>query len=203
MHNPQNASPPRTGTSIGSVSIEVAPRRIILLRSISVLLSIITAFAICSGQTKKRSAIQWNRSDCTSPLMLPDGFYDLSQFGKGQYRIDGKMSVGHFNNIYIIFQANAALNPEVVSGPTESTFMVKGRKVMWRSYKTVVEGRSVIRKEALMSNILPHEKAGNSSDYIWIRMDADSQQILDQLTPAVEEILRDCAEGKAEAVINR
>jgi DNA-binding NarL/FixJ family response regulator len=61
----------------------------------------------------------------------------------------------------------------------------------------------VIRKEAVMPNILPREKAGNSSDYIWIRIDADSQQILDQLTPAAEEILRDCAEGKAEAVISR
>jgi len=196
MHNPQNASPPRTRTSIGSVGIEVAPRRIILLRLISVFLTVTTAFAICSGQTKKRSAIQWNRSDCTSALMLPDGFYDLSQFGKGQYRIDGKMSVGHFNNIYIIFQANGVLDPEIVSGATESTFMVKDRKVMWRGYKTVVEGRAVIRKEAVMPNILPHEKAGNSSDYIWIRMDADSQQILDQLTTAAEEILRDCAEGK-------
>ena len=135
--------------------------------------------------------------------MLPDGFYDLSQFGKGQYRIDGKMSVGHFNNIYMIFQANGSLNPEVMSGATESTFIVKDRKVMWRCYKTVVEGRVVIRKEAVMPNILPREKAGNSSDYIWIRMDADSQQILDQLTPAAEEILRDCAEGKAEAVISR
>src|SRR2546430_16550459 len=146
MHNPQNANPPRTRTSIGSVGIEVAPRHIILLRLISIFLSVTTVFAICSGQTKKRSAIQWNRSDCTSPLMLPDGFYDLSQFGKGQYRIDGKMSVGHFNNIYVIFQANAALNPEVVSGATESTFIVKDRKVMWRSYRTVVEGRSEERR---------------------------------------------------------
>jgi hypothetical protein len=203
MQNPRNASPPRTRTSIGSVGIEVAPKCIILLRLISIFLSVTVAFAICSGQTKKRSAIQWNRSDCTSPLMLPDGFYDLSQFGKGQYRIDGKMSLGHFNNIYIIFQANGVLDPEIVSGATESTFMVKDRKVMWRSYKTVVEGRAIVRKEALMPNILPHEKAGSSSDYIWIRMDADSQQTLDQLTPAAEEILRDCAEGNAEAVISR
>jgi hypothetical protein len=48
--------------------------------------------------------------------MLPDGFYDLSQFGKGQYRIDGKMSVGHFDNIYIIFQANGVRDPGIVSG---------------------------------------------------------------------------------------
>src|SRR5207302_9778485 len=142
---PQNDSLPRKEMSIGSIGIEVAPKRIILLRLISIFLSLTAAFAICSGQTKKRSAIQWNRSDCTSPVMLSDGFYDLSQFGKGQYRIDGKMSVGHFNNIYVIFQANAALNPEVVSGATESTFMVKDRKVMWRSYRTVVEGRAVIR----------------------------------------------------------
>src|SRR5438105_15872849 len=162
MHNPQNASPPRTGTSIGSVGIEVAPKRIILLRLISIFLSLTAAFAICSGQTKKRSAIQWNRSDCTSPVMLSDGFYDLSQFGKGQYRIDGKMSVGHFNNIYIIFQANGVLDPEIVSRVTESTFMVKDRKVMWRSYKTVVEGRAVIREAAVMPNILHPQKAGNS-----------------------------------------
>jgi len=45
-----------------------------------------------------------------------------------------------------------------------------------------------------MPNILPHEKQGNGSDYIWIRVDADSQQFLDQLTPAAEEILRDLAQ---------
>ena len=173
--------------------------RIMSVRSISLLLSMVAIVVVCHGQTKKRSAIQWKPSDCTTPLMLPDDLYDLSQFGKGQYRIDGKMSGGHFNNIYVIFQASSALKPEVVAGATESTFMVKDTKVTWRSYKSVVEGRPVIRKEAVMPNILPHENRGNSSDYIWIRMDADSQQILDQLTPAAEEILRDCAEGRAGA----
>jgi len=157
-------------------------------------IALLVAFAICQGQTRKRSAIQWKPADCTTPLMLPDGFYDLSQFGKGQYRIDGKMSAGHFNCIYFIFQPGGALNPETVAGATESSFVVKDTKVTWRSYKTIVEGRPVIRKEAVMPNILPHEKQGNSSDYIWIRVDADSQQILDQLTPAAEEILRDLAQ---------
>src|SRR5207248_9976221 len=124
-------------------------------RSIRMFLSVVVACTICYGQTKKRSAIQWKPSDCTSPLMLPERLYDLSQFGKGQYRIDGKMSLGHFNNIYIIFQANGVLDPDIVSGATESTFTVKDRQVMWRSYKTVVEGRAVIRKEAVMPNILP------------------------------------------------
>jgi hypothetical protein len=169
------------------------------VRSISVLLNVVAIIVVCQAQTKKRSAIQWKRSDCTTPLMLPSDLYDLSQFGKGQYRIDGKMSGGHFNNIYIIFQPSSALNPELVAGATESTFMVKDTKVTWRSYNTVVESRPVIRKEALMPNILPHEKQGNGSDYIWIRMDAISQQVLDQLTPAAEEILRDCAAGTAAA----
>jgi hypothetical protein len=159
-------------------------------------LSVVVAFAVCYGQFKKRSAIQWKPADCTSPLMLPEDLYDLSQFGKGQYRIDGKMSAGHFNCIYFIFQPGAALNPETAAGATESSFVVKDAKVTWRSYKTIVEGRAVIRKEAVMPNILPHEKQGNGSDYIWILVDADSQPILDQLTPAAEEILRDCAGQK-------
>ena len=166
-----------------------------VIRSMSVLLAVFAAFAICQGQTKKRSPIQWKPADCTTALMLPDGFYDLSQFGKGQYRIDGKMSAGHFNCIYFIFQPGAALNPEAVAGATESSFAVKDTKVSWRSYKTIVESRPVIRKETVMPNILPHEKQGDGSDYIWIRVDADSQQILDQLTPAAEEILRDLAKG--------
>jgi hypothetical protein len=156
-------------------------------------IALLVAFAVGYGQTKKRSAIQWKAADCTTPLMLPEGLYDLSQFGKGQYRIDGKMSAGHFNCIYFIFQPSAALNPEAVAGATESSFVVKDTKVTWHSYQTVVEGRPVIRKEAIMPNLLPHEKQGNGSDFIWIRVDADSQPILDQLTPAAEEILRDCA----------
>ena len=164
-------------------------------KGLFLVIALLVAFAVCRGQTKKRSVIQWKASDCTSPLMLPEGLYDLSQFGKGQYRLDGKMSAGHFNCIYFIFQPSA-LNPEAVAGAIESSFVVKDTKVTWRSYKTIVEGRPVIRKEAVMPNILPHEKRDIRSDYIWIRMDADSQQFLDQLTPAAEEILRDCAEQK-------
>jgi hypothetical protein len=166
------------------------------VRSISALLALLVPIGVCHGQSKKRSAIQWKSTDCTSPLMLLEGFYDLSQFGKGQYRVDGKSSAGHFNCIYFIFQPSVALNPEVVSGATETSFKVKDTEVTWRSYKTVVEGRPIIRRETVMPNVLPHEKRDNSSDYIWIRMDADSQQILDELTPAAEEILRDCAQSE-------
>lgn len=126
--------------------------------------------------------------------MLPEQHYDVSQFGKGKYRIDsGLVSEGHFNNIYIIFQETNSLNPPLVADAHESTFTVKTQKITWRSYKTVVEGRPAIRKEALMPNILPHNKQGKDSDYIWLRMDADSQEILDQLTPIAEGVIQDAA----------
>ena len=103
------------------------------------------------------------------------------------------MSEGHFNCVYIIFQATNSLDPASVTGASESTFAVKTQKVIWRSYKTVVEGRSVIRKEGLMPNILPHEKRGTDSDYIWLRIDADSQKILDRLAPVAESVIQDAS----------
>jgi hypothetical protein len=156
---------------------------------------VIIPMATTSAQTdtKRPSFIQWKPFDCSKPLMLPKGQYDASQFGKGKYRIDNSMSVGHFNNIYIIFQASGSLSPVAVPGATESTSTVKNQTVTWRSYKTVIEGRPVIRKEALLPNILPHQKQGSDSDYIWIRIDGDSQQILDLLTPVAEGILQDAA----------
>ena len=45
-----------------------------------------------------------------------------------------------------------------------------------------------------MPNILPHQKQGNDSDFIWLRIDADSQEILDRLTPDAEGVIQDAAE---------
>jgi hypothetical protein len=162
-------------------------------RVLCLLVFVVVVAATVKADEKKPSMIQWKAYDCSSPLLLPANHFDVSQFGKGKYRIDGGMSMGHFNNIYIIFQATNSLAPATVAGTVESTFTVKTQTVTWRSFKTVVEGRSVTRKEALMPNILPHEKRGSDSDYIWIRIDADSQQILDQLTPIAEGVIRDAA----------
>ena len=157
------------------------------------LLGIVPLRAADPADSKRPSSIQWKPCDCSSPLMLPKGQYDASQFGKGMYRIDNIESHGHFNCIYIIFQSGNSLEPAAVPGAVESAFTIKGQKVVWRSYKTTVEGQPVIRKEALMPNILPHQKQGAGSDYVWIRMDADSQQILDKLTPIAEGMIRDAA----------
>ena len=124
--------------------------------------------------------------------MLPEHFL-ASKYGKGKYRIDGTMSEGHFNCIYIIFQASGSLEPTSVSDAGKSTFTIRGQEVTWRSYETVVEGRSVILKEALVPNILPHQEQGNDSDYIWLRIDGTNQEISDQLTPIAENILQDAA----------
>jgi hypothetical protein len=63
--------------------IDMARLLAMFIRPISVLLAVLVAFAICQGQTKKRSAIQWKPPGCTTPLMLPEGLYHLYQFGKG------------------------------------------------------------------------------------------------------------------------
>jgi hypothetical protein len=158
------------------------------------ILTLVVTIGIAQAAGKKPAAIQWKPYDCSSPLMLPEHEFDVSQFGKGKYRIDGEKSQGHFNCIYIIFQRTNSLEPAAVPDAGESLFTVKGQKVKWRAYRTTVEGRSVIRKEAMMPNILPHQKQGNDSDYIWLRIDADSQAILDRLTPDAEGVIQDAAE---------
>jgi hypothetical protein len=164
------------------------------MKSIICILTFLATIGTAHAAGKKPSLIQWKPDDCSSLLMLPEHEFDVSQFGKGKYRIDGEMSEGHFNCIYIIFQRTNSLDPAFVTDARESSFTVKGQKVTWRSYRTTVEGRSVIRKEALMPNILPHHKQGDDSDYIWLRIDADSQEILDRLTPDAEGVIKDAAE---------
>lgn len=172
-----------------------------LLRKSSLcILTLVATIGIAHAADKKPSTIQWKPYDCTSSLMLPERGFDVSQFGKGKYRIDSfEMSRGHFNCIYIIFQKTNTLDPVQVQDARESSFTVKGQKVTWRAYKTTVEGRSVIRKEALIPNILPRQKQGDDSDYIWLRIDADSQEILDRLTPDAEGVIQDAAEPVGSA----
>jgi len=158
------------------------------------LLALLLAIASSNAASKKLATIQWNARDCSSPLLLPEQQFEVSQFGRGKYRVDGGMSQGHFDCVYIIFQATNSLDPASVSGAIESTFTVKSKKVTWRSFKTVIEGRSVIRKETLLPNILPHKKEGNGSDFIWVRIDSFSQPILDKLTPVAESLLQDAAQ---------
>ena len=163
------------------------------MKAIFLTFVLIASVALAQEVGKKQAMIQWKPYDCSNPLMFPEEQFECSMFGKGKYRIDGGMSQSHFNCIYIIFQASGALDPAAVPDAQESTFMLKDQTITWRTFKTVVEGRSVIRKEALLLNILPHEKKDNDSEFIWIRIDGDSQTILDQLTPVVESILRDAA----------
>jgi hypothetical protein len=157
------------------------------------LIAVMLAVAAAEADSKKPATIQWKPEDCSNALLLPENRFEVSQYGKGKYRVDGGMSEGHFNCIYVTFQATNSLAPASVSGARETTFTIKQQPVTWRSYQTVVEGRSVIRKEALLPNLLPHEKRGSGSDFIWIRIDADSERMLEQLTPVAEGILRDAS----------
>ncbi len=162
------------------------------MKTIFFIFTLLLAITAFGAGTKKASDIAWNSDECSNPLLLPEHFY-VSKYGKGKYRVDGMMSQGHFNCIYISFQASDSLDSASVADARNSTFTLKGKEVTWRTYKTVVEGRSVIRKEALIPNILPRQKQGNDSDYIWLRIDVTSPEILDQLTPIAEATLNDAA----------
>lgn len=164
------------------------------MKSILCLLLLVATTATVRAEPGKPSFIQWKPCDCSSQLILPEQDYGVSQFDKGKYRIDSfPVSKGRFNCIYIIFQAADSLDPASVTGAQKSTFVVKSKKFVWRSCKTEVEGRSVLRKEALIPNILPRQRQDENSDYIRLRIDADSQEILDRLTPVAEAVIRDAA----------
>jgi hypothetical protein len=61
----------------------------------------------------------------------------------------------------------------------------------WGVYKTIVEGQPILRKEAIMPNFLPRKRQGNSADYISVRIDAGSQEAMDQHTPVAGGVIRD------------
>ncbi|KKL68486.1 hypothetical protein LCGC14_2124510 [marine sediment metagenome] len=141
----------------------------------------------------REAYIQWKPLDCTEKLMLPAKIYSVSQFGRGKYRIDTRYAYGHFNNIYMIFQPEDTLDPVTVDNSEKSPFTLKGETYHWRSFRTKVEGISVIRKEIVIPNILPHQHEGSKSHYIWLRMDSYNAEINDILTPVVEAIIQNAA----------
>lgn len=144
------------------------------------------------GYEKRDAFIQWKAIDCSSKLVIPKEHYAVSQFGRGKYRIDNsEISRGHFNNIYIIFQSNNKFEFNPQKEGSISAFELKGKIYHWRSYEKTIEGRQVIRKEIMLPNILPHEKEGAKSNYIWIRMDSFKKKYNDMLTPVAEQIVLD------------
>ena len=143
-------------------------------------------------QPKQPFAIQWASGEATKPLLLPPG-YSVSKYGRGQYRVDGPRSYGRVDAIHILFQAARSLNPASVPSTQERPFATKRIKGTWRSYRTSVEGRQVTRREVLLPNPLPRAKKGDEADFIWMRIDATSPEILNALTPIAEAILEDAS----------
>jgi len=135
------------------------------------------------------SGCSWAPSECSNPLMLPSGYHACTD-GPGKYRVmrDGDES---FGGIFISFQAKGTMDPETVSGSREAPMKIKGRQFYWRVYNTEADGKPIIRKEVLMLNFLPRNKAGNQADYIWVRVDAPTQQGINTLAPVAHGIIRD------------
>ncbi len=148
---------------------------------------------------KRPASIQWKSPDVACKLIIPKEHYEMSQFGKGKYRIDNfQISRGHFNNIYIIFQNTKNLEHEPIAPVQKKEFLLNKQPYLWRTYKTIIEGKEVTRRETILPNILPHDTEKSESNFIWIRMDVYKENYLDILTPVAEQIISDALPNKCQ-----
>jgi hypothetical protein len=129
--------------------------------------------------------------ECNNPLRVPAG-YSVTSYGKGDYSVT-RTGDRPFGSIAITFQAKGTMDPETVPGAREVPMKIKGRQFYWRVYNTEADGKPIIRKEVLMPNFLPRNKAGNEADYIWLRVEAPTQQGINTLAPVAHGIIRDGA----------
>jgi hypothetical protein len=140
-----------------------------------------------TGGDKMAAICSWDPGECSHPLMVPAGYHAWEN-GAGKYHVAQDQARG---SIAITFQAKGTLDPERVPGARESPFRIRGRQFDWRVYKTEADGKPIIRKEIVIPNILPRDRAGDEADYIWVRIDAATQDGIDALTPVAGGIIRD------------
>jgi hypothetical protein len=143
---------------------------------------------------KEPSVIQWDSSECMNPLMLP-GNYEAIADGNGKYEIrcltgPGPGTPGH-NIIHISFQPSRLLEPAPESVLRRPPLIIGGRQMAWSVYRADSDGAPIIRKELIVPNFLPRQPRGNAADYLCVRIDADSQEMINKLTPVAGDILRD------------
>jgi hypothetical protein len=143
--------------------------------------------------SKKPSSIGWQAGECANRLMLP-GNYEASADGNGGYEIrcvSGPGSDDRHNVIRISFQSSDTINAAPVAWLRSSPLTIEGTQASWGIYRTVADGRPVIRKEVILPNFLPRHAEGHGADYIRVSIDAGSQEMIDKLTPVAGGILRD------------
>ena len=150
-------------------------------------------FSNATGPSEKPAGITWQASECTAPLKLPEG-YMVSTDGNGTYQIASSRSSSSTDKIVIDFQSSDVLHPDPFQYLRQMPLKIKGFKATWGIYKTTDNGQSIIRKEVIMPNFLPRQRQGTGADYISVRIDANSQDGIDQLTPVAGDIIRNAAQ---------
>ena len=146
-----------------------------------------------AAEGKYQSQVQWSEQECSNPLYLPYG-YLITVDDIGKYRVfqEGSAPDDHQANcIHITFTSNGTLDPAPILGARTMPFKIKGQQFQWRVFKTQVSGKPVIRKEMVIPNILRPTKQDKDSRFIHVQIDAETQMVIDTLTPVAGGILRD------------
>jgi hypothetical protein len=109
-------------------------------------------------------------------LVLP-GYYSLSKFGRGLYRIDSlEYSRGPLNCIFLTFTAE----------PPQG--MTPGSAIDWKTTKAEVNGAEVTTLTTVLANPFPRE-AGAEGDVLTVRIDALNEEIAAKLRSIADGFL--------------
>jgi hypothetical protein len=108
--------------------------------------------------------------------VLP-GYYSLSKFGRGLYRIDSlEYSRGPLNCIFLTFTAE----------PPQG--MTLGSAIDWKTTKAEVNGAEVVSLTTVLANPFPREP-GAEGDVLTVRIDALNAEIAAKLRSVADGFL--------------
>lgn len=132
--------------------------------------------AVAQSATEPREFDYFQPYEISHPLLLP-GYYSLSKFGRGLYRIDSlEYSRGPLNCIFLTFTAEPPQG--IPPGPA----------IDWKTSKAEVNGAEVTTLTTVLANPFPRED-GAEGDVLTVRIDALNEEIAAKLRSIADGFL--------------
>jgi hypothetical protein len=132
--------------------------------------------AVAQSATEPREFNYFQPYEISHALVLP-GYYSLSKFGRGLYRIDSlEYSRGPLNCIFLTFTAE----------PPQG--MTPGSTIDWKTTKAEVNGAEVTTLTTVLANPFPRED-GAEGDVLTVRIDSLNAEIAAKLRSIADGFL--------------